>query len=80
MSGGACNGDQSIGRRMTYTFSGKAVTSVVFASSQNSFEFDTIATVSAAPEPATWAMLMTGFGLAGSAVRQRRRQTAAAFA
>ena len=80
MSGGAFGGDQSIGRRMTYTFGGKTVTSVVFASSQNSFEFDNIATVSAVPEPATWAMLITGFGLAGATLRQRRRQTAAAFA
>ena len=80
MSAGAFNGDQSIGRRMTYTFGGKTVTSVVFASSQNSFEFDNIATVSAVPEPATWAMMIMGFGLAGSAVRNSRRKTAAAFA
>lgn len=65
---------------MTYTLGGKAVTSVVFASSQNSFEFDTIATVSAAPKPATRAMMIMGFGLAGSAVRSSRRKTAAAFA
>lgn len=29
---------------------------------------------SAVPEPATWAMMITGFGLAGTAIR-RRRQT-----
>ncbi len=29
---------------------------------------------SAVPEPATWAMMITGFGLAGAALRQRRRQ------
>lgn len=80
LAGGAFNGDQSIGRRMTYTFGDKTVTSVVFASSQNSFEFDNIATVSAVPEPATWAMMIMGFGLAGSAVRNSRRKTAAAFA
>ncbi|MBP6877337.1 MAG: PEP-CTERM sorting domain-containing protein [Phenylobacterium sp.] len=28
---------------------------------------------SAVPEPATWAMLITGFGLAGGAIRMRRR-------
>ena len=27
---------------------------------------------SAAPEPATWAMMITGFGLTGAAVRRRR--------
>lgn len=32
---------------------------------------------SAVPEPATWAMMITGFGLAGAALRQRRRQLAA---
>jgi hypothetical protein len=80
LSGGAFNGDQSIGRRMTYTFGGKTVTSVVFSSSQNSFEFDNIATVSAVPEPATWAMMIMGFGLAGSAVRNSRRKAAATFA
>ena len=62
------------------TFGDKTVTSVVFASSQNSFEFDNIATVSAVPEPATWAMMIMGFGLAGSAVRNSRRKAAAAFA
>lgn len=30
-------------------------------------------TYSAAPEPATWAMLIAGFGLAGAALRSRRR-------
>ena len=80
LAGGAFGGDQSIGRRMTYTFGGKTVTSVDFMSSQNSFEFDNIATVSAVPEPATWAMMIMGFGLAGSAVRNSRRKTAAAFA
>lgn len=28
---------------------------------------------SAVPEPATWAMMITGFGLAGGAIRNRRR-------
>ncbi len=28
---------------------------------------------SAVPEPATWAMMITGFGLAGGAIRRRRR-------
>lgn len=30
--------------------------------------------IAAAPEPATWAMLIAGFGLAGAALRGRRRQ------
>ncbi|HEY9234790.1 MULTISPECIES: PEPxxWA-CTERM sorting domain-containing protein [Phenylobacterium] len=80
LAAGAFNGDQSIGRRMTYQFE-KSVTSVLFSSSQNSFEFDNIATLSSAvPEPATWAMLIAGFGLAGSAIRSRRQKAALALA
>lgn len=33
---------------------------------------DNITISSAVPEPATWAMMITGFGLAGSAIRRRR--------
>jgi hypothetical protein len=35
-------------------------------------------TVSAVPEPATWAMMITGFGLAGAAMRRRRGALAVA--
>ena len=31
---------------------------------------------SAVPEPATWAMMIMGFGLAGTAIRKRRRSLA----
>ncbi len=34
--------------------------------------------VSAVPEPATWAMMITGFGLAGAAIRRRRGALAVA--
>ena len=33
---------------------------------------------SAVPEPATWAMMIVGFGLAGAAIRRRNRQALAA--
>jgi hypothetical protein len=36
--------------------------------------------VSAAPEPATWAMMLGGFGMVGSAMRYRRRQTKVSYA
>jgi hypothetical protein len=41
------------------------------------FEFDnlTIGTVSAAPEPASWAMLLIGFGAIGCALRSAKRRT-----
>lgn len=33
----------------------------------------TITTAAAVPEPATWAMMILGFGVAGAALRSRRR-------
>ena len=57
---------------------GSGITSVTFYSSQAAFEIDDLA--AAAPEPATWAMMIMGFGLAGSALRLRRRKATVAFA
>ncbi len=37
-------------------------------------------TVTAVPEPATWAMMLTGFGMVAGAARYRRRKTTAAIA
>lgn len=45
--------------------------SLRLTSTQRAFEIDDIA-VSAIPEPATWAMLITGMGLVGVAARRRR--------
>ncbi|HEY9234910.1 MAG TPA: PEPxxWA-CTERM sorting domain-containing protein [Phenylobacterium sp.] len=56
---------------------GESITGLTFASSQNSFEIDDISG-SAVPEPATWAMMIAGFGLAGTALRRRRTAFAAA--
>jgi hypothetical protein len=47
------------------------ITAALFQSGQNSFEIDNI--VSAAPEPATWAMMIMGFGFAGMGLRSSRR-------
>jgi hypothetical protein len=46
------------------------VDKLVFGSDTNSFELDNIS-VAAVPEPATWAMLVVGFGLVGAAKRRR---------
>lgn len=73
LAAGAFNGDQSVGRRMTYYFGSERVTQVVFFSTGNSFELDNIAATSAVPEPRTWAMMLIGFAAAGSVVRARRR-------
>lgn len=47
------------------------ITAALFQSGQNSFEIDNI--VTAAPEPATWAMMILGFGFAGMGLRSSRR-------
>ena len=47
-----------------------------FISTNNAFEVDNIA-IAAVPEPATWAMMIGGFGLIGAAARRRARATIA---
>jgi hypothetical protein len=57
---------------------GERFTSVTFSSSSNSFEIDNLAT-GGVPEPASWALMILGFGGAGAALRgQRRRQAVCA--
>lgn len=55
---------------------GETFTSFSLASSQNSFEIDNLAT--GVPEPATWGMMILGFGLAGGMMRAKRRVAATA--
>jgi len=50
-----------------------------FTSNGKAFELDDVAfKTSAVPEPATWAMMIAGFGLAGAAIRRRRNILAVA--
>jgi len=42
-----------------------------FGARSDSFNFE----VAPVPEPATWAMLISGFALAGAAMRRRSQQT-----
>lgn len=72
LAAGAFHGDQSIGRRMTYDFGDARVTQVIFSSSGSSFEFDNVA-VGIVPEPGAWALMITGFGMIGAALRARAR-------
>lgn len=52
------------------------VTSVDFSSSSRAFEIDNVS-VTAVPEPATWALLLVGFGMVGVAARRRASHVAA---
>ena len=64
----------------TLTFTGAdraAVTGLTFSSSQAAFELDNVS-VAAVPEPASWAMMIGGFGLVGGAARSRSRKAAVA--
>jgi len=79
---GVENGDQSFGRRVSYDFGANRVNKVEFISSGNAFEFDSLAGAvqAAVPEPATWLMMILGFGGVGAMIRRRRTLPAAATA
>lgn len=66
----AGNGDQSKGFTVTYYFAPNSVNSITFTSDTNAFEFDTLR--GAVPEPASWALMILGFGAAGSMLRRRK--------
>ena len=44
------------------------------------FKLKAITVTSAVPEPATWAMMLVGFGLAGASLRRRNRRPVPAVA
>ena len=58
---------------------GPLIVGASFHSSTNSFEFDNLAT-DAVPEPATWALMILGFGAIGGAMRRRKAQGSLATA
>ena len=78
LSGGAFTGGYvgqswNWGRRINFDFGGARVNQVILRSSGNSFELDNLAgSTGAVPEPATWAMMIMGFGAMGAVLRQRR--------
>ncbi len=75
----SATGDQSFGRRVSYDFGANRVNKIEFISTGNSFEFDSLAGIQASvPEPATWGMMIMGFGGIGAMIRRRR--TVATFA
>ena len=61
---------------VTYrTNGGPLIVGATFSSTSNSFEIDNLAR-GGVPEPATWALMILGFGAIGGAVRSRRRVAA----
>lgn len=52
---------------------GEKITSVVFSASQNAFETDNHAFISAVPEPETYGLLLAGLGLVGWNARRRQQ-------
>lgn len=57
-------------------FGGATGTNFQFVSNARILQADTPITVSTAPEPSTWLMLLGGFGLVGAAMRRRRKPAA----
>ena len=51
-----------------------------FLSSQNALETDNISFTAAVPEPATWAMMLMGFGAVGYSMRRRKTNVRVAYA
>ncbi len=52
-----------------------AGTDGTFGFALDNFTFNTNTVTPAVPEPATWAMMLVGFGLVGSAMRRRQKVT-----
>lgn len=82
------NGNQGLpetNRRVNFIAgAGEVITGLRLRSTGVAFEFDNFAAAEvldpgggAVPEPATWAMLLSGFGLVGVSARRRRRTVAA---
>jgi hypothetical protein len=63
--------NSTVSGRASFDLGGQAgILSAVFSSTQAAFEIDDLA--SAVPEPATWGMMILGFGIVGSQLRRRR--------
>lgn len=62
--------DRTNGRFSFFATGDERIAELTFLSGRNSFELDNLA-VSMVPEPATWGLMLIGFGLVGYAVRRR---------
>jgi len=63
--------------RLTFSFD-SAIDRIEFASGNYSLEIGDIGAVALVPEPATWAMMVLGFGGVGGLIRRRRPAMASA--
>ena len=81
---GIADGNQTDARtngRLTFRAgAGAAITGLTLTSNGNSLEADNFGTVSAVPEPGTWALMLMGFGGIGVAMRRSRKRQIAQFA
>jgi hypothetical protein len=60
-------------RRVTFFAGGdQVITGLKFTSTGVAFEIDDIAVAGVIPEPASWALMIAGFGLVGAAMRRQR--------
>ena len=62
---------------------GRMISGLSLGTTSNAFEVDNLATssgIAAVPEPASWALMLGGFGMVGGAMRSRRTKTAVRFA
>ena len=66
------NGDQSFNQSVQFTgLAGALITSLVFSSTQDAFEVARFS-ITAVPEPETYAMMLAGLGLMGFVARRRK--------
>jgi hypothetical protein len=50
---------------------GQDITGITLTTTQAAFEVDNLSVANGVPEPATWAMMLIGFGLVGLQLRRR---------
>jgi hypothetical protein len=76
--------DSSGGFTGPHVLSGFGISSIEFVRNGGDFGIDNLtfdySVAAAVPEPATWAMMIVGFGAVGSMVRTSRRRTALSVA
>ena len=79
------DGNQAFSQYVQFAASaGEAITGVTFTNDPARDAFETAnfnyTLAAAVPEPATWAMMLVGFGMIGAAARYRRRGVAVTYA